>query len=141
MAQADPFGRWLDQFADLADVDVFDLPDWQQPLAFIHQFALSAVGDGAGSLFYSHTENIENTAEAFAAIDEPELAEKILTVRDALAALIEEAPPNLPDLLLEQCVNGAATKDVVELDALLSPRWSAIYAKLEARAKANGWRA
>lgn len=141
MDQADPFGRWLDQFASLADVEVFDLPDWQQPLAFIHQFALFAASDGAGSLFYNHTDNIENVAEAFEDIDELELAARIQAVFAILEPFAGDGPLSESDEVLEACLNGAATEDIRLLDEQFQRRWQAVYAKLEAIARANGWTA
>jgi hypothetical protein len=139
VGEADPFGKWLDRFADLSDADVLDLPEWRQPLAFIHQFALFAASDGAGSLFCNHPENVEHVADGFAAIDEPDLSGAILAIDALLAPFVEDGPPDAQDILIEQCVNGAATEAVQALDEMFRERWKAVYEKLEARARANGW--
>ncbi len=136
---ADPFGKWLDQFADLSDVDVFELPDWQQPLAFIHQFSVFAGSDGAGSLFYHHPENIEHVAEAFADIDELDLSARIEAIFAILEPFAGESAFHDSDAVLEQCLDGAATDEIMTLDAQFQQRCDAIYAKLEALARANAW--
>jgi hypothetical protein len=141
MFDTDAFNRWADQFAYMSDVDTFDLPAWQQPIAFIHQFVLSAQGDGAGSLFYNHTENIDNVANSFDSIGEADLAQRVRRINDILEPFVEDGPPDMQDILVEQCMNGAATSELAELDAALTARLTGLYAKLEASAKANGWTA
>lgn len=141
MFGTDAFNGWADQFAYLSDVETFDLPTWQQPIAFIHQFVTSAQGDGAGSLFYNHTENIDNVASSFDSVDEADLAQRVRRINDILEPFVEDGPPDMQDILVEQCTNGAATSELTDLDAALSARLTDLYAKLEALAKANGWTA
>jgi hypothetical protein len=139
MFGSDGFNRWADQFAYLSDVATLDLPAWQQPIAFIHQFVHSTQGDGAGSLFYNHTENIDNVANSFDALGEADLAQRVRRIDDILGPSVEDGPPNMQDILVEQCRNGAAVEEVAALDAALTARLTDIYSKLEASAKAHGW--
>lgn len=141
MFGGDAFHRWVDQFSHLSDVDTFDLPAWQQPIAFIHQFVMSAQGDGAGSLFYNHTENIDNVANSFDAVEEADLAQRVRRINDILEPFVEDGPPDMQDILIEQCLEGAAVEELAALDAALTARLADLYEKLEASAKANGWTA
>ena len=133
------FQNWAEQFGYLSDVETFELPTWQQPIAFVVQFLLSAQGDGAGSLFYNHTENIDNVANAFDALEEGDLAQRVRRINDILAPFVEDGPPDTQDILVEQCLRGAATQELAGFDAVLTARLEDLFEKLEASAKANGW--
>lgn len=140
MSADDPFGAWLDRLASLSDAEVDLLPDWQQPMAVIHQFGVIAACDGPGALFYNEPEAIDALAEAFLAVGEPELADWILRVEAILEPFAGEAPFNESEAVLQQCLDGAATADIIALDALFQARVQAIYATMEARAREMGWR-
>lgn len=139
MAVNEAFHAWAAQFEWLSDAETMELPAWQQPIAFIYQFVLDVQGDGAGSLFYNHTENIENVASAFEVIDEPEYANRIRRIDAILEPLVEDGPPDMQSILVSACMEGPATEEVLALEAAVNARLMDIYAKLEATAKANGW--
>jgi len=87
------------------------------------------LGDGAGSLYYNHTESIENVASSFHAVGEEELAQKIRQVWRIL-----EPFGDAQNMLVQQCLDGVATSALVELEALINRRWDAFYDKLEHQA-------
>ncbi len=139
VAVNEAFHAWAAQFEWLSDVETMELPAWQQPIAFIYQFVLDVQGDGAGSLFYNHTENIENVASAFEVIDEPEYASQIRRINAILEPLVENGPADMQSILVSACMDGPATEEVLALEAAVNARLMDIYGKLEATAKANGW--
>ena len=48
-------------------------------------------------------------------------------------------PPDWQEIIIEQCMNGAASKDVEQLDSLLQARWEGIYEKIENLARSKAW--
>jgi hypothetical protein len=126
---ADPFDAWLEQMSYLSPRELSGLPGWQRPLAVVHQFAVDALTDGAGSLFYNNPDDVDPLVSALEALGEQELAEKIRAISRMLEAL------DLGDVT-EYAMRSAV---VEELDALLNRRWNTIYTKIEERARANGW--
>jgi hypothetical protein len=140
MPEINAFEKWLEQFTYLSPAETANLPNWQRPLAFVHQFAMDAMGDGVGSLFYNHPENVDSVAEALDTIGEPELARKIRVISGELEPFVAGSPPNWQEILVEQCLEGAASRNLGELDSLLNQGWNALYDKLEASARSNGWR-
>ena len=76
MTTGDNFSDWLDQFEYLDALSIAALPQAQHSLALIHVFAQAANCDGAGSLFYNHSDIVDRVAKAFDEFAEPELAEK-----------------------------------------------------------------
>lgn len=113
------------------------MPLWQRQIALIHQFATDAVPDGTGSLFYNdpnYPNNVIEVANSLAAIGEQALFQRICEIKRVLEPFAEH-----DDAFTEQCLNGVATNAILQLDALLSERWHAIYARLMDEAKANGW--
>lgn len=133
------FDKWLDQFACLPDAHVTDLPEWQHAVAFIHQFASDTASDGAGSLFYNRMENIDHVANAFESLGELEIAAKVRQVWRILEPFFDDSTLDPQPILIEQCVRGAARSAVDELEDLVNQRSVEFYAKLEKRARANGW--
>jgi hypothetical protein len=71
------FSDWLNQFEYLDALSIAALPQAQQSPALIHVFAHAALCDGAGSLFYNHSDIVDGVAKAFDEFAEPEIAEKI----------------------------------------------------------------
>jgi hypothetical protein len=130
--QDDAFRAWLDQMSYLSGWELRELPAWQRPLALIHDFALDSLGDGAGSLFYNNPDSIDGVDSALAELGEHELAEKIRAIK----GMVEAANPS--DVV--EYVMGPAIQHVEELDTLLSRCWDTLYAKIEERARANGWK-
>jgi hypothetical protein len=139
MATGDNFSDWLDQFEYLDSRSIAALPQAQHSLALIHAFAQAANCDGAGSLFYNHTDIVDGVAKAFDEFAEPELAEKIRGVSRTLKPFVAGNPPDWQEIFIEQCMNGAASKDVEQLDSLLQARWDGIYEKIENLARSKGW--
>ena len=95
--------------------------------------------DGAGSLFYNRSDIADGVAKAFDEFAEPELAEKIRGVSRILKPFVAGNPPDWQEIFIEQCMNGAASKDVGQLDSLLQTRWDRIYEKIENLARSKGW--
>jgi hypothetical protein len=126
------FSAWLEQMSYLSDWDLRELPAWQRPLAIVHEFALESQGDGTGSLFYNSPGSIEGLISALTGLGEHELAEKVRAVHGMIEAA---APDDVVDYVM-----GPALSQIEELDALLNRRWHTLYAKIEERARANGWR-
>ena len=139
MATGDNFSDWLDQFEYLDARSIAALPQAQQSLALIHVFAQAALCDGAGSLFYNHSDIVDGVAKAFDEFAEPELAEKIRGVSRTLKPFVAGNPPDWQEIFIEQCMNGAASKDVEQLDSLLQARWEGIYEKIENLARSKAW--
>ena len=139
MATGDNFSDWLNQFEYLDSLSIAALPQAQQSLALIHVFAQAANCDGAGSLFYNHSDIVDGVAKAFDEFAEPELAEKIRGVSRTLKPFVAGNPPDWQEIIIEQCMNGAASKGVEQLDGLLQARRGAIYEKIENPARSNGW--
>jgi hypothetical protein len=119
--------------------EISKLPDWQRSIAFVHQFALDSVGDGVGSLFYNNPHNIDGVAEALDGICKNDMAGKIRSTAELLKPFVEDGPANWQEILVEQCLNGAASPRLDELDKLLTQRWDELYSKLEERAPSKGW--
>jgi hypothetical protein len=119
--------------------EIVALPQSQQSLALIHLFAMAAAGDGAGSLFYNNSDVVDGVAHAFDEFAESELAEKIRLVRGIVKPFVADNPPDWQKIIVDQCIDGAASKDVEQLDRLLEARWDAIYGKLENFARSKGW--
>jgi hypothetical protein len=139
MATGDNFSDWLDQFAYLDAAEISALPEWQQSLALVHQFAQITSWDGAGSLFYNHSDIVDDVAKAFDEFAEPELAEKIRGISGILKPFVAGDPPDWQEIVIEQCMNGAASQDVEQLDNLTEARWDTFYDKLENLARSKGW--
>lgn len=139
MAADESFHAWAGKFEGLSDMEALALPTWQQPIAFISQFVLSVMGDGAGSWFYNHTENIEHVARSFEQIGEPDFAVRVRRVESILEPLVQDGPPDAQDILINACLEGAAANEVSALDAAVNERLADIWSKLETTAKANSW--
>ena len=139
MATGDHFSDWLDQFAYLDVEEIAALPEQQRSLALVHQFAQITSWDGAGSLFYNHADMVDDVARAFDAFAEPELAEKIRGVSGILKPFVAGNPPDWQEIIIEQCMDGAASQDVEQLDDLVEARWEAFYENLEILARSKGW--
>src|SRR5262245_23234550 len=101
MATDEAFHTWARNFERLSEAQILKLPAWQQPIAFSYPFILSTLGDGAGSLFYNHPENIENVAKSFDEIDETDLAARIRRIEAILEPLLEIGPQ---DAVAEACL-------------------------------------
>jgi hypothetical protein len=139
MATGDNSSDWLNQFEYLDALSIAALPQAQQSPALIHVFAHAALCDGAGSLFYNHSDIVDGVAKAFDEFAEPEIAEKIRGVSRPLEPFLAGNPPDWQEILIEQCMNGATSKDVEQLDSLLQARWDGIYEKIENLARSKGW--
>src|SRR5262249_22218345 len=129
------FDNWLDQIANSPDRASWRSPPRQRQIALIHRFATDTVQDGAGSLFYNdpnYPNEVVEVADALAAIDEHAICRSICEIRHLLE-------PFQGDAFTEPCLNGVATSAILQLDALLSERWNAIYARLMDEAKSNWW--
>jgi hypothetical protein len=141
MSERDPFSDWLEQFAYMSEADTSNLPEWQRPIAFIHQFAVNSMCDGAGSLFYNDPDSIESLVGSFGQIGETEMGLKIRAIESILRPYVESGPPNWQSILVEQIQVGAASTAAIELETMLNDRWQALYSKLESYARSNGWTA
>ena len=139
MEQSEAFDALLERLAYLSDGEFDNLPEWQRSLTLVHQFALDAMGDGVGSLFYNHPERVDGVVQALLTLGELELAEGLRATARILEPFVADGPPNWQEILVEQCLEGVAAQRIEELGKLLDERWGALYAKLEELARSNGW--
>jgi hypothetical protein len=139
MATGDNFDDWLEQFTYLDAVEIAALPEQQQSLVLAHKFAQATNCDGAGSLFYNNADMVDHVAKAFDKLSEPELAKKIRVVSGILRPFVADNPPDWQEIIIDQCMEGAASQDVEQLDSLVQERFIAIYDKLENLARSKGW--
>lgn len=137
MTAFDPFGDWLHDLAYLTIRQTLDLPAWMQTIAFVNQFAVTHLNDGAGALFYNEPERVRPVAAALAAIDESELSTAVLRLLEILLPKIEHKALRAHDILREEPLATLAN----ELDEHIERRWVIFHDKLRALAEANGWQA
>jgi hypothetical protein len=140
MSQRDAFSDWLEQFTYLSETETSNLPEWQRPIAFIHQFAVNSMFDGVGSLFYNDLECIDAVSRSFDGFGEIEMRRKIQEIDNILGPRVESGPQNWQDIRIEQIQVGLASSAADELDKMLSDRWHALYSQLEDHARLNGWK-
>lgn len=140
MPQEDAFGDWLEKFTYLSLAETVNLPDWQHPIAFIHQFSMNSMGDGTGSLFYNNPECIDAVARSFGIIGEPMFEHTIKTIDEILGPRIQSNPQDWQEIVLQEVQTGAAATAVSELDIMLDERWEEMYSKLESYARSHGWK-
>jgi len=115
------------------------LPAWQRPIAFVQQFTVEHLNDGAGSLFYNDVEKIHPTAASLEAIGETELSRLVLRIFDILSPIFEENPSDRLEILVKQLRDGPAASLAEELDDLIERRWDDLHDKMKNLAEANGW--
>lgn len=137
MTAFEPFDDWLHELAYLTIEQTMDLPAWTRTVAFVNQFAVIHLNDGAAALFYNEPERVHPVATALAAIGEPELSTMVLKVFEMLSRTLEHEALKAHEVLLEEPLATMAN----ELDEHIERRWEDLHDKLRALAEANGWHA
>jgi hypothetical protein len=139
MSDFDLYADWLHELSYLSDERTRELPAWQRLIAFVQQFAVTHLNDGAGSLFYNDPEKIESVIASLVAIDEPELAKIVRSIAESLAPVFREGGENLQQRLVKR-IDGSEAPLAARLDRLIEERWDEIHRKMKVLADAGGWR-
>ena len=136
---SDAFCDWAAGLEWLSDIETLEFEPWKRTVAFVVQFGLMTMGDGAGSLFYNHPERVEHVADALAAVGELGMAQQVLAIDTLLQPLWDAQPDDLQSALVTEVLEGVAAAPCAVLDAELNSKWQAIQDRLEALARTNGW--
>lgn len=135
---SEAFWEWAAPLEWLSDVETSELEPWKRTIAFVVQFGLMTMGDGAGSLFYNHTERVEHVAEALAAIDESGMSQQVRAIDALLQPLWDAQPDDLQSAIVKAVLEGVAAHPCEALDAEFNSKWRVIQDRLEELAQANG---
>lgn len=139
VSPSDAFREWAATLEWLSDGETDALDPWKRTIAYVVQFGMMTMGDSAGSLFYNHSERVDQVADAMEAIDETAIADQIRAIRGGLQPLWDAQPDDLQRAIANAVLEGSQADTCTLLDTEMNARWEPIHQKIEALARANGW--
>jgi|CXWL01.1.fsa_nt_gi hypothetical protein len=137
MSTDEAYADWLHDVSYLTYAETVKLPRWHRTIAFVQQFAVMHLNDGAGSLFYNDPEKVSSVIAALNEIGEAELSKLVQATRRALGfwARFRFSQFKVAKQVMEEPIASMTN----EIDRLIERRWDKLHGAMRSLADANGW--